>query len=378
MHLTTIIAISLNLLALVAGHHDSGFNAFSAAPPHHAHHHSIAGPVGLTPALAKAAYNLPTGSTAGSRVGAHTIAIIDAYDSPSIASDLSAFSKQFSLPACTTANGCFEKVKMTPSVHSQSGWALEIALDVEWAHAISPGAKILLVEARSSSAGDLLAAVNYARNRSDVKAVSMSWGGPEFSGQDSYDKYFSSNFGAAFFAASGDSGAGVDWPAASSKVVGVGGTSLNLHLNPDGTFSSVVSETAWDGSGGGISRYSTEPDFQNSYGLNSNGARGVPDVSYDADPATGFAVYDGTSYQGQSGWWQVGGTSAGAPQWAAIYEQGLTAKNAGLYADAAGSDYAAHLRDITDGANGNCSGTCVAGLGYDFVTGLGSPLTINY
>ena len=110
------------------------------------------------------------------------------------------FSNQFGLP---TTN--FEKHKMTPNIAVDAGWALEISLDVQWAHAIAPNAKILLVEAQSNSLADLLAAVSYAANRADVVAVSMSWGGSEFLGQSSLNSYFTSNHGVVFFASTGDS-----------------------------------------------------------------------------------------------------------------------------------------------------------------------------
>jgi subtilase family serine protease len=315
-------------------------------------------PSGLTPTQIRKAYNLP--STGGSG----TIAIIDAYDSPTVQDDLVTFSNQFDLP---TAN--FEKHKMTTNIPVDAGWALEIALDVQWAHAIAPNAKILLVEARSALLGDLLAAVNYARNRADVVVVSMSWGGTEFSSQSSYNSYFTSNHGVSFFASTGDNGSGVIWPSTSQNVVAVGGTTLTL--NPDGT---VVSETGWSGSGGGISAYENEPQYQTTYNIPvANGKRCVPDVSYDGNPATGFPVYDTTAYEGQTGWFQVGGTSAGAPQWAAIQSLGLSVTNNNLYQDAKWSS-PTYFRDITSGSNGAYS----AVPGYDFVTGLGSPITWNY
>jgi subtilase family serine protease len=150
-------------------------------------------------------------------------------------------------------------------------------------------------------------------------------------------------------------------------VVGVGGTTLNLASN-----GAVVSETAWSGSGGGVSHYESKPVYQTSYGL-TYARRAVPDVSYDADPNTGVLVYDSTPYQGFSGWWVVGGTSAGAPQWAAIQALGLSANNNNFYQDAKSASYSSYFRDITVGSNGYPATT-----GYDLVTGLGSPLTTNY
>lgn len=326
---------------------------------------TIGNPVGLSPQQIKAAYNLP------STGGANTIAIVDAYDYPTAENDLNVFSYQFGLPLCTSANGCFEKHSMVGNLGSNSGWALEESLDIEWAHAIAPNAKILLVEAASANGNDLLNAVNYARNRADVVAVSMSWGGAEFSGESSYDSYFTSPYGAAFFASSGDSGTGVQWPAVSANVVGVGGTTLKMSGN------TVVSETAWSGSGGGLSKYESEPSFQSAYGIPSpNGFRGVPDVSYDADPSTGVPVYDSTPYSGQSGWFQLGGTSVGSPQWAAIRSLGTNVFDGKFYSDAKTST--SYFRDIVSGSNGSCVTYCTALVGYDYVTGLGSPLTVNY
>jgi len=347
-------------------------------------------PIGLTPTQVRHAYGFDQLSCSYSGTFGspnlcgygQVIAIVDAYDDPNIENDLNVFSAQFGLPSCTTANGCFIKAMPQGKPRSDQGWALEISLDVEWAHAIAPGAKILLVEAKSNSLSNLLAAVDYAVNQAGVHVVSMSWGGSEFSGETSYDYHFNVA-GVAFFASSGDSGHGVIWPAASPYVIGVGGTTLNVD-----SFGNVISETAWSGSGGGISAYEQEPIYQVNYGINSNGKRGVPDVSYDANPNTGFAVYDSFGYQGQKGWFEVGGTSAGAPQWAAllaIVDSGRSTPlssinfevSIAIYNAATGSVYSLNFRDITSGTNGNCGTLCTASKGYDFVTGLGSPLANN-
>jgi subtilase family serine protease len=322
---------------------------------------ATAAPTGLAPAKIRAAYNLP--STGGNG----TIAIVDAYDDPTVLNDLNVFSVHFNLPLLNSSN--FEKHMMAPGTVVSSGWAVEISLDVEWAHAIAPNAKILLVEANSNSFSSLLAAVDYARSRTDVVAISMSWGGNEFSTESSYDSHFSSSYGAVFFASSGDNGAGVSWPASSPSVVAVGGTFLNFTAG-----GSVASETAWSGSGGGISMYEAEPSYQVAYNIiGANRSRCVPDVSYDADPRSGVAVYD-SALANQSGWWQVGGTSAGAPQWAAIQSLGLSSSNGNFYQDASSANYSSYFRDITAGSNGAYTATA----GYDCVTGLGSPLTTNY
>jgi subtilase family serine protease len=307
----------------------------------------------LTPSQIRSAYGLPSEGGQGT-----TIAIVDAYDDPNVLNDLNVFSARYGLLPVS-----FVKHKMATSVSPNQAWALEISLDVQWAHAIAPNATILLVEAKSNSLTDLLAAVNYAKSQPNVVAVSMSWGGNEFRAETFYDSYFSSS-NVTFFASSGDSGAGVLWPASSPNVVAVGGTSLRF-------LSGSVAETAWSGSGGGISAYEPIPAYQTKFGLTTR-MRSVPDVSYDADPNTGFSVYDSFGYYGQSGWFQVGGTSAGAPQWAAIQALGLTASNDNFYQDAKAA-YASYFRDITNGSNGY-----LAGAGYDYVTGLGSPLTANF
>lgn len=358
----------LAVLPLVAAFGHQPLDDFQGNPPFHVHKNA-ATVVGFSPATIKSAYNLP--STGGSG----TIAIIDAFDDPNIESDLNVFSSQFGLPSCTTSNGCFEKHLMAGRVRANSGWALEESLDVQWAHAIAPSAKILLVEAKSNSGTDLLSAVDYARGRADVVAISMSWGGSEFSVESSYDSHFTSVNGAAFFASSGDTGSGVQWPAVSVNVIGVGGTTLNFSDNGQ-----VSSEVAWNGSGGGLSVYESEPSYQTNYGVpQANGKRAVPDVSYDADPATGVAVYDSFGYKGQSGWFQVGGTSVGAPQWAAIKSLGNSVSSTKLYQDASvPGTYASNFRDITSGSNGSCGFYCNATTNYDYVTGLGSPLTTSY
>jgi subtilase family serine protease len=361
---------------------------FTARPPIHILAGTTAGPGGLFPSQVKKAYNLPSSGGKG------TIAIIAAYNHPNIASDLLAFDKAFGLTSCTTSNGCLEIHPMNATAKNDTGWSMETALDTEWSHAIAPKAKILVVEASSDSGTNLLKAVDYARGRSDVVAVSMSWGGNEFVGEASYDSHFPANSSMAFFASSGDDGTGASWPAASPNVISVGGTSLNL--NSKGILSS---EKAWNGSGGGVSVYESEPAYQTTYSIpRVGGKRAIPDVSFAADPNHGFSVYHApdtsstktsskTTSNGASGtasknWYVVGGTSAGAPQWAAIASLAFASKDpvslAKLYADKAASTYAKFFRDITSGGNGDCGYFCVARKHYDYVTGLGSPVTDRF
>jgi subtilase family serine protease len=269
---------------------------------------------------------------------------------------------------------CFQQVHAQKGQYrSDSGWGLETSLDIEWAHAIAPAADIVLVEGQTSSFSNLFAAVDQAVTTYHAKVVSMSWGAGDFSGETAYDSYFNKS-GVTFVASSGDSGSGALYPASSPYVVGVGGTSLPLDANGNLT----GAETAWNGSGGGTSLNELEPGYQASYGIASAG-RGVPDVAYDADPNTGVSVYD-SSYNGHAGWFQVGGTSAGAPQWAALVALAdqrrpvpLSSNNLAsspVYAAASAGDF----RDIVSGTNGSCGVACSAAAGYDYVTGLGSPV----
>jgi subtilase family serine protease len=314
-------------------------------------------PTGLSPATIKSVYGFSPSLTAGA---GKTIAIVDAYDDPTAESDLGVFSSTFSLPACTTANGCFSKVNQTGGAtypRKDAGWALEISLDVQWAHAIAPGARILLVEADSNSFANLLAAEDYAKTHADY--VSNSWGASEFSGEDAYDSHFVQS-GVSFFVSSGDFGLPADYPSASPNVISVGGTTLHFS---GGTF---TSETGWSGGGGGCSVYENATSAQSNFGgyaqVNCAGKRATPDVSLDADPASGVSVYDSTRYQGQKGWFKVGGTSASSPMWAARSAVAATLVDS-AYVYGASITY----RDITVGNNG---ASCLSG--YDLCSGRGS------
>ena len=383
-----LIAVNFGTFGVAHASTIPSLDVFTARPPIHVLAGSTAGPAGLSPSLVKKAYRLP------STGGKGTVAIVTAYDHPNIASDLAAFDKAFGIASCTTTNKCLEIHPMNAEAKDDSGWSMETALDTEWSHAIAPNAKILVVEAASDSGTNLLKAVDYARSRSDVVAVSMSWGGDEFAGETALDKHFVASTSIAFFASSGDDGAGASWPAASPYVISVGGTSLSLDSK-----GALSSEKAWPGSGGGVSAFENEPSYQNTYSiLRAGGKRAIPDVAFAADPQHGFSVYhasDSTSAKSTSktasnstsnasakNWYVVGGTSAGAPQWAAIADLAFAAKDpislSKLYADKASATYAKYFRDITSGENGDCGYFCVARKHYDYVTGLGSPMTDKF
>jgi subtilase family serine protease len=383
-----VLGIAINISAIESVNAASRtFNDFEAVPPIH----TMAGsgvtslPKGLTPAQIKTAYLLPASGGSG------TIAIISAFEHPAIENDLAAFDKQFKITGCTIANKCLTVHDMKTAMTStkigskNAGWDLESALDTEWAHAIAPKAQILFIEASSTKGKDLLSAVDYARTQPGVVSVSMSWGGSEFAGETALDDHFltatstksiGTKFDIAFFASSGDDGTGASWPAVSPNVIAVGGTSLVM--TNTGTTAKFSSEKAWSGSGGGISEYETEPTYQKTYSIpRANGKRAIPDVSFAADPAHGFSVY-------HNGWYVIGGTSAGAPQWAAIAALGVGGRKkypisvSELYKDKAYSLNALFFRDIISGSNGTCGYYCSARARYDYVTGLGSPITDQF
>src|SRR6266581_1421308 len=373
----TLILLSPGLIVSQAfASHVDGY----AFPLSHVVSPASATVVGLTPTQIRHFYGFDSlacesSNTCGS---GQTVAIVDAFNDPNIQNDLNTFDTQFGLPTCTTSNGCFTIATPQGAPRTDRGWALEISLDVEWAHAIAPGAKILLVEAATNSFTNLFGAVDYASAR--AHQVSMSWGGSESSSEASNDFHFQVS-GVTFFASSGDSGHGLIYPSTSPFVVSVGGTTLTL-----GSGGNVVSETAWSGSGGGISAFQSEPSYQTNYPIpNTGGLRGNPDVSYDADPNSGVAVFDSLGDQGFKNWIQVGGTSAGSPQWAALNAIAnvgrasplsstptTTPTNLAIY-NIAKTAYSTNFRDITSGTNGSCGSVCTAGTNYDFVTGLGSP-----
>ena len=375
-------AIGQQALYLPIHRGEDGQNPIAFMRPHYFVHQasgaSLSTPptTAFTPAQIRHAYGFDSITNQGA---GQTIALVDAYDDANAGNDLTVFSKQFNLPACTTSNGCFRQLYSSGrKPQANANWAVEIALDIEWAHAIAPQAKILLVEAPSNNLSDLLSAVDFAV-RNGASVVSMSWTSGEVSSERNLDNHFVAT-GVTFLAASGDSGTGVNYPAASPDVIAVGGTSLIL--DQSGNYSS---EMAWSGSGGGLSKYEYEPISQAQFPIANDihGTRGVPDVSYNANPGTGYAIYDSVGVSGYSGWFQVGGTSAASPQWAALVaianSQRAAARKANLSATGASvyavgkSSLTANFHAVISGTNGSCGTLCDALAGYDYVTGLGTP-----
>ena len=329
-------------------------------------------PQGLGPADFQSAYKIPSGS-AGVIVG-----IVDAQDDPNAESDLAVYRQQFGLPPCTTANGCFRKVNQSgqasPLPGADPGWAGEISLDLDAVSAACPACRILLVEANSSSTADLGTAVNTAAALG-AAAITNSYGGDEDSSSPTYDRLYYNHPGVLITACSGDGGYGVEYPASGAFVVGVGGTSLVKASNARGW-----TEGVWNSGGGapgsGCSQYTAKPSFQTDPGC---AKRTVADVSADADPNTGAAVYDTYGGPGFGTGWQVfGGTSLASPLVAAIFAaSGKASVGTGfIYANTP------DFNDVTSGTNvlsggAGCSGTkrylCAAQAGYDGPTGWGTP-----
>ncbi len=335
---------------------------------------AVTSPNGFGPADFHGAYTSATSSP-----NKQIIAIVDAYDHPNILSDLNKYSTTFgipTLPACvgsivSSAIPCFQKVNQnggTAYPRVNAGWALEIALDVETAHAMCQNCSILLVEATTNSYANLMAAVDRAVLMG-ATVISNSYGSNEFSSETLFDYHFN-HPGIAITFSVGDSGYGTSYPAASQYVTAVGGTSL--YLNADKSWNS---ETVWSGSGSGCSLYETKPIWQLDGGCAN---RTIADVSAVADPSTGAAVYSSVRYGGKSGWFKVGGTSLSAPLIAGIY-----ALAGGVPAGVQGNSLpyitaTPSLHDVISGSNGAC-GTylCMGGIGFDGPTGLGTPMGLG-
>lgn len=322
-----------------------------------------------TPQQIRVAYGLP------SKGGSGTIAIVDAYNAPNALHDFNVFSAQFGLPKETSTNATSPSNKVFQVVYadksepaSNGGWAQEESLDIEWAHAMAPSAKIVLVEAAGDSFTDLLQAESVAASTAGVKEVSNSWGSGEFADETAFDDLFV-HPGVVFFASAGDIGGERSWPALSPNVVGCGGTSLYLDSSGDRT----SPETAWIDGGGGPSAYEARPSYQAVIDSIVGKVRGGPDISFDANPYTGVLVYDSYAYAGISGWLVYGGTSVSSPCLAGVANLANHQRTSSVdeLANVIYQSYASdrsRYYDITSGhaASFNCTG------GWDFVTGVGT------
>ena len=317
------------------------------------------GPTGYSPAQLRKAYGL-TGNAST------TVAVVDAYAHPNALSDLNTYRAQFGL--APLVNGTtfrqFNQNGGTTMPSGNTGWGQEEMLDLEMVSAICPGCSIVYVAGTTASFADLGAAVNTAAGIPGVTVISNSYGAGEFNGETAYaDAY--NHPGIAITVSSGDSGYGVQVPAAFNTVTAVGGTTLTL--NGDGT---RASETVWSGAGSGCSAYIARQTWEPTAKCSR---RTVADVAAVADPATGVSVYD--TYGSTGGNWYVfGGTSVAAPIIGAVYA--LSGSTAGIPAKLSYDNRAA-LFDVKSGSNarGKCrSGyLCSATTGYDGPTGNGTP-----
>lgn len=375
-----------------------------------------------------------------------TIALVDAYNDPEAERDLRIYDEEFKLPECSVANGCFEQVNehgasapsslpfpetepeleaaealckgkkaqqkaLCKTVEEAQGWSLEIATDIEIAHGICQNCRIRLVEAGSPEYPELQTAEN-AAVALHATEISNSWGGPETeaTGEDF------NHPGIVITAAAGDDGylnweqyatrnesgspyfEGADYPASSPNVVAVGGTSLTLDSN-----GAWAGETVWnkegEAGGGGCSEQPAQP-WQREDSEKAGcavGKRAVADVSADADPTTGAAIYDSVPYPHETeplDWVPVGGTSLASPIIASMFALAGGAHNVSYPAQTLYSHLGSPLlHDVTVGGNGacdqdysSCSGSlsspldcgpgtwiCNATTGYDGPTGVGTP-----
>jgi kumamolisin len=314
----------------------------------------------------------PNTVTANPTGGFGAIAIVDAYDYPTAATDLAAFSTQFGLPAANFSVIYASGVR--PPQDPTGGWELEAALDIEWAHAMAPLAKIILVEAKSNSNADLYLAVTKASaavNAAGGGEVTNSWGESEYPGEASDDHNFVQS-GVVFFASTGDT-QGTSYPASSPNVVAAGGTTISR--NPvTGAFQA---ELAWNSGGGGPSTVEPRPSYQNGIQSIVGATRGTPDLSFDADPNTGVWVLDGTPYNNQGGpnsWYILGGTSVSSPALAGIVNAtGLknTSSEAELTEIYNNLGVAADFGDTIKGSCYFYDGY-LSVKGWDFCTGVGT------
>ncbi|MCL2612081.1 MAG: S53 family peptidase [Nocardioidaceae bacterium] len=318
---------------------------------------------GRTPTDIRSAYNLASASSGG-----RTVAIVDAYGYPNLERDLATYRSYFGLPACTSASGCLRVIDESGGSslpRFNTGWAGEQALDVDAVSAACPDCKIVVVQARSTSFADLGTAVQTAAKQAGVVAISNSYGGSD-AADSTYGAYYD-HPGIAVTASTGDNGyTGASYPASSSYVTAVGGTSLVQASNARGW-----SEAAWSGAGSGCSSYNAALSAASSFGTGC-AKRAMADVSAAADPNNGgLAVYWPTN-PNTSTWAQVGGTSESSPLIASVYA--LSGNTAGA-ANAIPYANASSLNDVTSGSNGSCPTTqwCNARSGWDGPTGLGTP-----
>jgi Putative Ig domain len=325
--------------------------------------------VGYGPSQLQSAYNLTAASAANG--AGRTIAIVDAYDDPTAASDLAAYRSAAGLPAVPRFAKLNQNGQASPLPSPAplgDDWTLEESLDLDMASAICPLCNIVLIEANNDASNGLFVAENTAASMAGY--ISNSWGGGESATDTTLDSSYFNHPGDVITASAGDSDFGVIYPAASPNVVSVGGTRLSTAANSRGWTESVWNSAPGEGTGSGCSAVEPRPSWQTALGLPGCSRRIDNDVAADADPATGVAVYDTSN--GNGGWNEVGGTSASSPMLAAMFAL------AGKPGNTPAQDIYTHTGnffDVTSGNDGSCSPAylCTAQAGYDGPTGIGTP-----
>jgi subtilase family serine protease len=346
----------------------------------------------------RVAYDIRPVLASGVTGAGRTIVLIDAFQSPTIRQDLALFDHIWGY-----RNPTFNIVApdgitpFNPTDPSQLMWSAEISVDVEWSHAIAPGATIDLVLAKSDSDVDVLRATKFAVDHNLGDVISQSFGeaeacaGPALLTQEHAVFESATAKGITLIASSGDLGSAeptcdnkalilsASTPASDPMVTGVGGT----HLLANATTGAYSSESVWNddfgASGGGFSTVYRRPGYQAPFQSNQK-QRGVPDVAYDGDVRGGVIVAFGVPF-GVGGLFVFGGTSAGSPQWAGIIALAdqkaghrLGAINKSLYHIAKSDAYSRAFHDVRVGSNGSFGVPGYsAAPGWDAATGLGSP-----
>ncbi len=365
-----------------------------------------------SPQEMQTAYGVSDMLSMGDNGKGQTIVIVDAFGSPTIAHDLKVFDAGYGLPdpPSLTVYSPLGTKPFNPNNSTMTGWAFETTLDVEWAHAMAPGARIALMTSPMAETQGVqgmpqfLFLEQWALDHNIGKIISQSWATTEntlfFNGGYQVLKSFDAFYRQAaadnvtVFGSTGDNGVGntgvngklypfptVNFPASDPYVTAVGGTTLTAD-----TQGNYQSEVGWSGSGGGVSQYFGQPSYQRdnlpaSVEKTLNHHRGIPDISYNADPGSPILVYLSFLGKSNAGYYGIGGTSEGSPQWAGIMADAnqmngkpLGFINQDLYQVANSSQYGSTYHDVTSGNNSSGGITGYnATTGWDFVTGWGSP-----
>ena len=338
---------------------------------------------GYGPSQLQAAYGL-TSASASDGSGA-TVAVVDAYNDPTAASDLAEYRSAAGLPALTSGqftqyNQEGETSPLPSEAPADDDWTLEESLDVDMVSAICPQCKIDLVEANNDTGNGLYVAEETAATTLGAKYISNSWGGSETSSDTTYDSEYFGVSGVVYTASAGDSAysGGVIYPATSPHVVSVGGTTLDTSSNSRGWTESVWETDSTEGTGSGCSAYEPQPSWQASISLITAACsnRVDNDTAADADPNTGAAIYDTSNNNG--GWNEVGGTSESSPIIASVF---ALAGNNGNGGDNAADSIYTHTSDlytVTASSNGTCTESVLctatgAADTYNGPTGWGTP-----